>query len=57
MSQFKQGLMVLAFCWSGVRRDFIPVGKGWPQFWAWFKNRHIWLKPGLSALPRISAAL
>ena len=23
--------MVLAFCWAHVRRDFIRVGKGWPQ--------------------------
>jgi transposase len=35
MSQVKQGLMVLAFCWSHVRRDFIRVGKGWPQLKAW----------------------
>ena len=31
MSWVKQGLMVLAFCWAHVRRDFIRVGKGWPQ--------------------------
>src|SRR5271154_2144845 len=35
MSQVKQGLMVLAFCWSHVRRDFIRVGKGWPQLKTW----------------------
>jgi transposase len=35
MSQVKKGLMVLAFCWSHVRRDFIRVGKGWPQLKTW----------------------
>jgi transposase len=35
MSQVKKGLMVLAFCWSHVRRDFIRVGKGWPQLKSW----------------------
>jgi transposase len=35
MSQVKQGSMVLAFCWSHVRRDFIRVGKGWPQSKTW----------------------
>jgi transposase len=35
MSQVKQGSMVLAFCWSHVRRDFIRVGKGWPQLKTW----------------------
>jgi transposase len=35
MSQVKQGLMVLAFCWSHVRRDFVRVGKGWPQLKTW----------------------
>ena len=27
--------MVLAFCWAHVRRDFIRVGKGWPEHKAW----------------------
>lgn len=31
----RRGVMVLAFCWSHVRRDFIRVGKGWPQLKTW----------------------
>ena len=35
MSWVKQGFVVLAFCWAHVRRDFIRVGKGWPQLKTW----------------------
>jgi transposase len=35
MSWVKDGVIVLAFCWSHVRRDFIRVGKGWPQLKTW----------------------
>jgi transposase len=35
MSWVKQGFVVLAFCWAQVRRDFIRVGKGWPQSLTW----------------------
>jgi transposase len=35
MSWVKQGIVVLAFCWAHVRRDFIRVGKGWPQSQTW----------------------
>jgi transposase len=35
MSWVKQGSLVLAFCWAHVRRDFIRVGKGWPQSKTW----------------------
>jgi transposase len=35
MSWVKKGLVVLAFCWAHVRRDFIRVGKGWPQSKSW----------------------
>jgi transposase len=31
----KDGVIVLAFCWSHVRRDFVRVGKGWPEFKTW----------------------
>jgi len=31
----KDGVIVLAFCWSHVRRDFIRVGKGWPEWKTW----------------------
>jgi transposase len=35
MSQVKSGLMVLAFCWAHVRRDFVGVGKSWPELTPW----------------------
>ena len=35
MSWVKDGVMVLAFCWAHVRRDFIRVGKGWPELKTW----------------------
>jgi transposase len=31
----KDGVILLAFCWSHVRRDFIRVGKGWPELKSW----------------------
>jgi transposase len=31
----KAGFIVLAFCWAHVRRDFVEVGKGWPQLKDW----------------------
>ncbi len=35
MNWVKDGVLVLAFCWSHVRRDFIRVGKGWPELKTW----------------------
>jgi transposase len=35
MAQVKNGTLVLAFCWAHVRRDFVRVGKGWPELKAW----------------------
>jgi transposase len=35
MAQVKLGLIVLAFCWAHVRRDFVGVGKGWPALVPW----------------------
>src|SRR3954451_20384880 len=35
MAQVKLGNMVLVFCWSHVRRDFVTVGKGWPDNKEW----------------------
>ena len=35
MAQVKLGNVVLAFCWSHVRRDFVTVGKGWPEHTEW----------------------
>jgi transposase len=47
MAQVKAGLIVLAFCWAHVRRDFVGVGKGWPELvpWAlsWLRRiRHVY---------------
>ena len=35
MQQVKSGLLLLAFCWAHVRRDFVRVGKGWPELKDW----------------------
>ncbi len=35
MAQVKSGAVKLAFCWAHVRRDFIGVGKGWPELVDW----------------------
>ena len=35
MAQVKSGGLVLAFCWAHVRRDFVRVGKGWPELKPW----------------------
>ena len=35
MTQVKSGVVKLAFCWAHVRRDFIAVGKGWPELIDW----------------------
>ena len=35
MAKVKSGLMVLAFCWAHVRRDFVGVGKGWAELVPW----------------------
>jgi transposase len=35
MGQVKEGTLLLAFCWAHVRRDFVRVGKGWPELKAW----------------------
>jgi transposase len=47
MAQVKSGLIVLAFCWAHVRRDFVGVGKSWSELtpWAlsWLRRiRHIY---------------
>jgi len=43
MAQVKLGRMVLAFCWAHVRRDFVAVGKSWPELASWALGwlRHI----------------
>jgi transposase len=44
MAQVKSGLILLAWCWAHVRRDFVRVGKGFPEFkdWAlaWLRRIH-----------------
>jgi transposase len=35
MAPVKAGLVVLAFCWAHVRRDFIAVAKGFPELKPW----------------------
>lgn len=35
MRQVKDGMLLLAFCWAHVRRDFVRVGKGYPELAAW----------------------
>ncbi len=35
MQQVKEGKLVLAFCWAHVRRDFVRVGKGYPELTQW----------------------
>jgi transposase len=35
MKQVTAGLLRLAWCWAHVRRDFVRVGKGWPELKDW----------------------
>lgn len=35
MAPVKEGLIVLAFCWAHVRRDFIGVAKSFPELKPW----------------------
>jgi transposase len=35
MAPVKAGLILLAFCWAHVRRDFITVAKGFPELKPW----------------------
>jgi transposase len=35
MKQVKEGKLILVFCWAHVRRDFVRVGKGYPELKAW----------------------
>lgn len=35
MSQVKAGLILVAFCWVHVRRDFLGVARNWPGHEAW----------------------
>jgi len=35
MQQVKDGNLLLAFCWAHVRRDFVRIGKGFPELKDW----------------------
>jgi transposase len=35
MDQVKRGVIVLAFCWAHVRRDFLTVARTWPDQEGW----------------------
>ena len=35
MRQVKEGKLLLAYCWAHVRRDFVRVGKGYPELKEW----------------------
>jgi transposase len=35
VDKVKSGLIVLAFCWAHVRRDFLTVTRSWPDHDAW----------------------
>jgi transposase len=35
MKQVKEGLILLAFCWAHVRRDFLEAARSWPTQEAW----------------------
>lgn len=35
IAQVKKGLIVLAFCWAHVRRDFVGVARAWPEQEGW----------------------
>jgi transposase len=38
IDKVKSGLIVLAFCWAHVRRDFLEVARGWGQLQDWGLN-------------------
>jgi transposase len=35
MAQVELGNVILVFCWSHVRRDFVKIGKAWPEHKEW----------------------
>jgi transposase len=35
MKQVQEGKLILVFCWAHVRRDFVRVGKGYPELKEW----------------------
>jgi len=49
MKQVLEGKLILAFCWAHVRRDFVRVGKGYPELKEWALT---WLR-GIRELYRL----
>ena len=35
IDKVKSGLIVLAFCWAHVRRDFLTLARSWPDLEGW----------------------
>jgi transposase len=35
IKQVKSGMIVLAFCWAHVRRDFVALARSWPEQESW----------------------
>src|SRR5262249_39578254 len=35
IDKVKEGLITLALCWAHQRRDFVELGRGWPQHREW----------------------
>lgn len=59
-AQVKDGHVLLAFCWAHVRRDFIRVGKSWPELkdWAlaWLKRiRDLYRQQRLALGPKTTS--
>ena len=44
MVQVKLGVVILVFCWAHVRRDFVEVGKGWPELADWALSWLRWIR-------------
>jgi len=52
VTKVKSGLIVLAFCWAHVRRDFLTVARSWPDQEAWALD---WVEP-IGQVYRLNAA-
>src|SRR5947207_15142540 len=63
MLQVKNGTLILVFCWAHVRRDFVRVGKGWPELKSWalewlrrIRDLYRWNRRRLENLADVAAA-
>ena len=43
IDKVKSGMIVLAFCWAHVRRDFLAVARSWPEQEAWALDWVEWI--------------